>query len=464
MLDLCKVLLVLTATDITCSSLLKTTVPEHLQLHFVSLVQLTSVPLHLIAGPPQDVATSNPDTVRWFSQILLSGYEEDQAQPAWWRTARPQSPSGVLTSVRQAEGRGLLSEPPITEMLFYAARSGEPARGPPTPPPSSPAEHDANDGHRRLASATRVFVLPLYSDTSFPAAELTPPSSPPAQQEPVEAVFLPSSLPKPAQVINEPPVKRKTINDTFDMAAERRKKARRTGGESIAAAAAARTDGAAASTSSHRRSVSGASNHVVPLQTRPLSRSPSIASSRPNTARAPSEAPKRSSLARMESAAAPSDQNDVEVKNKELISRVVMAGMRLYGLSQSRTRKARAASTAPTPVAEPPEQRDDRHSDEKFKLVYHQVYKGTCFAFRQHVAVVTLQPHMDALREAVDRLLALFCSDPLRVGLQEGSDKFTPGGRKAFGSAGNNDCHDSPFVLAPLTVPPQALPADFSKT
>lgn len=130
-----------------------------------------------------------------------------------------------------------------------------------------------------------------------------------------------------------------------------------------------------------------------------------------------------------------------ETKNKDAIARVVMTGMRLYGISQSnrklRAKQQRSGSASPahdTATAE--ELEAERKGDEEYKAVYHQVYKGVCFAFRAHMQTMALQGYTDALREAADKLLAMFCSDPLAQGLLGGGDeKFTPGGRKAFGSA-----------------------------
>lgn len=260
------------------------------------------------------------------------------------------------------------------------------------------------------------------------------------------AVFLPlyqTSTGANEEVINRPPVrKRKSLNDTFDEAAERRRKARRKGGEGVAAAAAPRTNpGDALPTLKHRRSVSNAQS--VPLQSRPLSRASSVASGRLNDGREPSvpAATKRSSLARHQSTAAGLETEQegptIDQKNKDIISKIVMAGMRLHGLAQSKNRKLRASSAAPSPAVDASfeELEAERQNDEEYKLVYHQVYKGTCFTFRHHITNKSLQPHTEALRTTVDELLAIFCNDPLASGLDGGEAEVTPGGRKAFGSS-----------------------------
>lgn len=141
----------------------------------------------------------------------------------------------------------------------------------------------------------------------------------------------------------------------------------------------------------------------------------------------------------------------LEYKNKEIVSKVVMAGMRLYGLVQSKSRKSQANSAADSPAIDTSfEDREaERQRDEEYKLVYHQVYKGTCFALRQHMATKFLQSHSEALRETVDKLLMIFCKDPLVLEDAAGADEFTPGGRKAFGSSAVADSeHKNPFFSA----------------
>lgn len=58
------------------------------------------------------------------------------------------------------------------------------------------------------------------------------------------------------------------------------------------------------------------------------------------------------------------------------------------------------------------------NSNEEYKLIYHTTLKGVLFAFRAHVGAVQFHldgPCMDKLREVVDRLLSLYCGDPLAV-------------------------------------------------
>lgn len=132
------------------------------------------------------------------------------------------------------------------------------------------------------------------------------------------------------------------------------------------------------------------------------------------------------------------DATDIETKNKELISRIIMAGMRLYGLSQSRNRKSRASSSLPSPVVDLSfeEVEAERKNDEEFKLIYHQAFKGTCFAFRASITERSLQGWSEAVRDVADKLLAVFCEGPLRKGVEHVvMGKMEPIRSEALGSS-----------------------------
>lgn len=379
-------------------------------------------------GAPLKVTTGNNDTERWLEQIFATNASSADGC-AWWEGARLESPLAVLLRVEGNDTVGSTSsELRVTEVMMYASRTVKEPASPPTPPPASP---DLDVDGSAATPTLEIFALPLSSDLLQSAEEVEPPlpPSPAATDEDVNAVFLPQKHSADgAEVINEPPVrKRRSAADAFDEASERRKKARRRGGEGVIAAAASKTDIQIPSLK-HRRSVSA--TQAVPLQTRPLSRSPSVASSRPPTAVA--QAGKRSTLSQVQNTMEP---NAIETKNKDFISRIVMAGMRLHGLSPSKTR-AKAESAAASPAVENSfnELEAERKKDEEFKLVYHQSYKGACFAFRANIAAQLLLPFAEQVRETVDKFLPIFCSDPLAGGVQCDEDKVTPGGRKAFGS------------------------------
>lgn len=319
----------------------------------------------------------------------------------------------------------------------------------PTPPTSSPFEN-ALDTTTSDQQGLEVLALAMSSELLDIGNLPSPPLSPsPDDGETIPATFLSHQIPQQTETIHEPPTKkRRTATSTLDEAAARRASARRHGGESISAAAAPKPE------VSHRRTSSN-----TPLQTRPLSRSPSIASSRPGSVRGPIPLEKQpSTLSRVQSASAiPVETSaaaaSIEEKNKLTISRVVMAGMRLYGLSQSsqklHSNKQRSGSASPAPPENnltPEELEAVRKSDQEFTEVYNKAFKSMTFTFRAHIQTLSLQGYMDALRDAADRLLVLYCSDPLAQGLLgAGDEKFTPSGRKAFGSAKVEAEGKSPF-------------------
>jgi hypothetical protein len=329
-------------------------------------------------------------------------------------------------------------KPRATEILFYASREANAV--PPTPPNSSPVPEEViNQEHESIHVRVSALILSSELLQHRQVGEPTPPSTPPEQ--PPEAVFLPELIPSETERIHKPPVpKRKTADEAFDEANERRKKARRKGGQGVAAAAAPKSDKQIPSLQ-HRHST-GASQ-MAPLQTRPLSRSPSIAPSRPATANRPS------ALSNVENSASLEQESAIERKNKDAISRIVMTGMRLYGLVQSKKRNLRDTSSAPSPAVDESGEsiEAEQKSDEEYKLIYHQVFKGTCVAFRAAIRNVNLQQLSVQVRDVVDQLLVIFCTNPLESSLEQLEETLTPGGRQAF-TAGDSRGIENPRSFA----------------
>lgn len=419
---------------------------------------MAQLPLHILLGQQYNVSTSSPNIQQYLERVLLACPQENEA---WWKTTQPESPLGVLVGVEEPQdpSNGSIR---ITELLLVASkphtRLGQRL---PTPPASSPFDN-AIESRGSDDQTLQVLALAISSDIIYPANLPSPPLSPvPDDSDTIPATFLPSRHQNTNETIHEPPTKkRRTATSSLDEATARRAAARRSGGEGVAAAAAPKPS------VQHRRT---SSNANAPIQTRPLSRSPSMNSSRPGSMRGhPPLESKPSTLSRVQSISGlPTESSPdataattMETKNKDAISRVVMAGMRLYGLSQStrklRGKQQRSGSASPAlevdDLATPEELEAERKSDEEYKVVYHQVYKGLLFAFRAHMQTLALQGYTDALRETADKLLAMFCSDPLAEGLGSSEDKFTPGGRKAFGSAKVEGMGKSPFDLRAVRV------------
>ncbi|KAJ9642072.1 hypothetical protein H2199_005287 [Coniosporium tulheliwenetii] len=391
-------------------------------LQFLSLVDTARIPLYIAAGPPLDVWTNTPETEAWFSSALLeqpldTNPDEGVArehQP-WWQEARLQSPVGILAQFTSNVGSDA-ARPRITEILFYGTvKAPSNDRSAPWPPVSLPDTNSKDvlasppfDNH---TPQLRIQALPLSSDFLYISpTSVTPPFSPRNPATIIgseDAQFLPPLFPA-ASASPSRAAKRKSVSDVFDEATERRRRAKRHGGESVAAAAS-RADGAIPSL--HRRSLSlnkqNGSIDPLPMTTaspRPLSRSPSIPlEPRPASRKGQGllDGPsKRSSLPRVTSIANLEGDSTIETRNREIISRLVMAGMRMHGF-QHRKKQDKSG--------------DQSAEDEEYKLVYHQAFKGVVFAFRRQIGTVQLQLQQDGLRDMVEKLLEVFCEDPLAV-------------------------------------------------
>lgn len=314
----------------------------------------------------------------------------------WWTRARAQSPVGILVQVESeiSDVKG----PKITEILFYGTVAATPNDSLPTPPSSSP---DLAQEQLKHLPQLRVHALPLSSDLLHqPNLPEFPPLSPAlSASDPVierTAQFIPSPFPPTSATTKSP--KRKRERDIFEEAEQLRKKANQKGGEGIAAAAARASDGQVPFT--HRKSLSidtktspltdirpASANAILSRPpSRQLSRSPSISSdSRPLSRKGvPDGHTKRSTLSRVETVSIQPEEPTTQTRNKEALSRVVMAAMRMYGLQQRKRNKSRRSSVAPG--VEQAQQlseeaaAEEAAKDEEYKLIYHQTYKGAALA------------------------------------------------------------------------------------
>lgn len=231
------------------------------------------------------------------------------------------------------------------------------------------------------------------------------------------------------------------VNNVFDQAAERRKRVRRRGGESVAAMASKIDPASVLKPYKKRKAPPKAQtstkvdqavhNHITKPSTeddahpnfhRRSSRSESLSSDiRPGSRKGNSFAPvKRSSLSRISSFNNENLGCNAEEHNKAAISRVVTAGMRLYGYEQT-TKSAASVNGLKSQTADSTEPHSDDIQDEKakdeYKLVSHQAYRATICTFRKHMGNKDLHLHKVAsIQETVDKLLAILCTDPLTRG------------------------------------------------
>jgi hypothetical protein len=367
-------------------------------LRFLATVDTARIPLYLAAGPSLDVWTSDETTQDWFASLLLSkapaASEGPGDRPAgqWWTCARAQSPIGILVKVDGEDTR--TNSPRVTEILFYGTVAA-PAQGVlPTPPSSSP---DLPHTHTEQLPELKVHALPLSSDLLYqdPLSKV-PPLSPilaaPGSQTEVDARFLP-----PPQASQNAPDSPKRKRDIFEEATKAQKKARSKSGEGVSAAAAKVHESQQAI--GHRKSLSidakaaplpdsrpnSAHSTLARPASRQLSRSPSISSdSRPLSRKGPLEGQsKRSTLSQVATIPLQPEEPTVETRNKEALSRVVMAALRMHGLQQRKKSKSRRNSVAPGFESDRLSEEaavEEAAKDEEYKLIYHQTYKGAALA------------------------------------------------------------------------------------
>lgn len=434
--------------------------------------------MYLAAGPSYDVWTLSEASEAWFESLLLSvpttPAPSNGAQD-WWTLARAQSPIGILVQADSQEIESL--KPKVTEILFYGTIAAQPGEGQPTPPSSQ----DNPNAWLGLLPELRVHALPLSSDliyqtTSSTIVPLSPVLSTTDQNGEIEAQYLPP-LHEPLTVPKSPKRKR----DLFEEATLARRKAKCKGGEGVAAAAARATE--SQRSYAHRKSTSidskaspfadsrpSSAQGAVPRQTaRQISRSPSITSeirplSRKDTA---DGLGRRSQLSRVDTISSQPEEPTTESRNKEALTKVVLAAMRMHGLQQRKKTKSQASMTPGVEESRPLAEEltaDDAVKEEEYKQIYHQTYKGAVLALvrtttrvsgsslttfqRNHMTEKPLHAQPDRMRDLVEQFLTLFLNDPLAQPLpsDEATNPAATPGIKQVGIFGSSH-HASPFDL-----------------
>jgi Sld7 C-terminal domain len=345
-------------------------------------VEVSQVPLYLSSGPSYLVWTESESTSTWFSNQLCSepvDLSSPSKQPGPWSKTSYQSYTGILAEVPQVFGA---ASPAISEILFYG-RLGK-----------------TNDQEKNIQ--LQVYALPLSSNRLHVlTGALTPPLSPTTQLNDRTGQFIVveddqsfSSFPRP----EEP-----RVLDIWDSASDLRRKAKGRGGAGIAAAAAGQQINilvgqkkpkpkgpssknetkennpgfdARPGTNSQLHSPF-LSNHQ---RVRTIGRSPSLKfeggqhDQKASTEHIINPSP----LSRVTSFSAQEDNavSTLEQQNKTTISRLVMAGMRLYGLQPKKKTESSQESLRITEIVTGTSTQDD-----EFKSIYHQTYKGVAFAF-----------------------------------------------------------------------------------
>ncbi|KAL8707157.1 MAG: hypothetical protein Q9220_007769 [cf. Caloplaca sp. 1 TL-2023] len=324
----------------------------------------------------------------------------------------------------------------MKEILFYAATTTPSlsANGVTLPtPPASSSPGIENHSERQPQASRRVYALPLSSTiySTLNQALFVQQSNTTAAKEDAHYFSHVTEL-APLKDDGRAP-KRPKIETLFEDATQNRRLQKKRGGEGVAKAMSTLDSQISipplpspnlANTSSQpkrgilsRASTTGSIIPIPDQQHRPPQPQPSR---RPSLSTKPQ---RQSSLHRVESALSPSldprspeiqieDDNDIAQKNKTALSRVIMAGMRMYGLQQQARKRSVSmmvdieSQCSLANDAEPGKALEQ----EEYKSIYHHTYKASSFVFRKYWA--RKQIGQESLRDTVDAVLGKFCEDP----------------------------------------------------
>lgn len=352
------------------------------KLCYLSTVDTARIPLYLAAGPSLDVWTTNETTEAWFESIFFSqpvittdGYDV-AATSEWWTLARSQTPIGILVQIPSEQDDN--SSLQVTEILFYGTIAANISGG------LSASFNSTNLAIDQLPEL-RVHALPL-SSRLLRHGDLN-------SSDNAEAQFLPPLHNSPLT-----PLSPKRKRDLFEEATIANRKVRGKGGQGIAAIAAKGNE--SQQSFNPRRSLSmdlkgisisdtrsvSANGPLSRPTSRHLSRSSSLCSdTRSQSRRDQLDAcSKRSTLSQVASVPIHDEEPTTESRNKEALSKVVMAAMRMHGLQQKKKSKSRGASLAPG-VDESRQLSEEAAAeevakDDEYKLIYHQTYRAAATA------------------------------------------------------------------------------------
>ena len=369
------------------------------------------------------MSTDNDQTAAWLNETLLlrdvdDGHDVASATP-WWKMTGRQSKRGILMKVKYGSSRNDVWNE-VTEILLYASVTGSHDSLPSPPGSSSPAPSGENVNPDPFGAAQQinVYALPLSSKIIEHATECTSRVTPPPEGAATQARFLPRPA-IPTVTDGARQQKRQSLSSMFDDATHKRRKTKGRGGESVAQVMAGFDRPTSQQGPQPFERIESQDTPAVPMKSKApragLKRANTVIGSevnRPTSVSGYLAQGKRSSLHRVESAISPresptlSDSDAIIAQqNKSALTKVVMAGMRLYGLQQKK-KPSKTISNVPPSVAELTI--TDDGADE-YKLVYHQTFKAACFAFRKHLGEEVIG--LEAMRDIVDRLLSIFCVD-----------------------------------------------------
>lgn len=421
------------------TSEVKTTiVPPNGFLRFLSNVHVPSIPLCLCAGPSYEVSTDNANTAEWLSDRLELGRSclqevvDNESSDPWRSVATRQLAIGVLLGVE-----GSTSEGGATEILLYAEAQfqqyGRSTSSCPSPPMLS--DRSLSDSPAVPPIVVKVYALPLCSDVLGKAQIASKSANVGLTALECPTVFQDSQVTRPLVR------KRQRLSDILDNANRHRRELEGRGGEGVSKAVSG-----VVRTSSQREPEHVRSRGEPDVEQNTVQKHSSEA---PKNASVPTSIETRpeSRTGHRVFTVSNSGSNYV-LQNKAALTKMVMAGMRLHGLQHKKKRDSISGDHVASEydnISLGLDSLNDR--EDEYKLIYHQTFKAAIFAFRSHLSGRLIDKN--TMRDVVDRLLILFCTDPAStVNRQDG---FFP--RPGASQQDNTDCFDLPSGRTPTETP-----------
>ncbi len=418
-------------------------------------MELAAIPLYLLTKPHLDVCTDDEEAEQWLALCLLLNLNEEldvnessaHLPRPWWVGGAPQSDRGILLEVRDGSSESGSTDAVDTEFLIYATvqKSPQLPRYLPSPPASSsPQRADNSDegNHDGQTKKIRFYAVPLAS--TFHQLQNFHQKNQSTINDHLhdgEAFFLPQ-VPSNEAAFPDSPPKRRRLLTLFEDATHQRKRLSRRGGEGVAKAMAVlhgptldigirRGDQPDASKpdSPGYLNVQGQSGARGTSRATALSSIRDTQPSRPLPRSQECTDGKRSFL---HAAGFPNslkhsnflqgERNNFEDQNRSTLTRIIMAGMRMYGLQQRR-KSVSAQARSELGTDSPCNDLGVPGGGDEYKMVYHHTLKAASFTFRSQMDKEII--NQGAMGDVVDQLLALFCAD--QSSNHNTADSFSPG-------------------------------------
>ncbi|KAH8689587.1 hypothetical protein BGW36DRAFT_466444 [Talaromyces proteolyticus] len=459
-------------------------------LSISSFVNPSLVPLYARAGPSFEVHTADGQSVEWLKTRLLGNLWLDDLDEERG-PVETQCPTALLLNVEEQQTSNDVypraSNNNISELLVYGILStGNQERRLPSPPDS----HLDDETSPRYKRDLRIYAAPLSTSYVQKAQDLPSPPSSPAEGGDDDVLkdgftqFLPD--------LRSPTPKRKRMLSIFEEAAQHHRRVRQYGGSAVSQLIT--------------RSVNKPQQQQIPPQTikikgepeesnKPVvdrlrrARSLSVGGSqlarlgenarisgeetRPSSSRgtqvtrrslgkrdasqsfhefdrsrsiAPTPDPDQTILDHSQLSSPPKTSEAVIATNKDLITRTILTGMRLYGYNRKTSRPARSSianlnhetdgigeESNITGIGNSTEDQrqlsatggipDATVDEDDFKAMYHATYKAATFALRRYLKIngdtstseMTKQSSnpavlaKDKATNVIDEILGLFC-------------------------------------------------------